>query len=151
MNNQEKVLEAVTQFPGLTASKLIELCPDMAKSTFYSAILANINAKKCVKRPKGGSSGGFTYHAQDSYAQPKSPVPMLAIGSNELIELRAWKASAIARYPDLAVAEVVLKARKIVSELAKHDKVMFTDIVAGRKDNSLAMRATVAALEGVVS
>jgi hypothetical protein len=65
----------------------------------------------------------------------------------ELEDLRAFKKMALGRYPDLAVPDVLLRARKLAA-------AQFTDIAAktaifgGQKDGSPMMRAIVAALEG---
>ena len=62
-----------------------------------------------------------------------------------------WKADAIARHPDLAVAPLVLKARKLVAaELrASGDASLAHHVERGQKDDTLMMRVTIKALEEV--
>jgi hypothetical protein len=67
----------------------------------------------------------------------------------QIAELEAWKRDAIARYPDLAVDPVVLKARKLVAEevRAGGDHTLADQIARGVKDETLMMRVTIKALE----
>lgn len=62
--------------------------------------------------------------------------------------LLQWKADAIARYPDLAVDPVVLKARQMVAaEIGDSDKASRDAVLAGQRDGTLQMRVAVKLLE----
>lgn len=69
----------------------------------------------------------------------------------EVAELTAWKADAIARYPDLGVEPIILKARKIVADIYRNkmDPARQAEAQLGKLDNTPIMQATVAALETV--
>jgi len=64
-------------------------------------------------------------------------------------ELELWKKEAVARYPDLTVDPVVLKARRLVAEevRASGDHTLADRILAGAKDDGLMVRVTIKALE----
>lgn len=68
----------------------------------------------------------------------------------ELEELRAFKAMAIKRYPDLVVPEITFRARKIVARTfeQQNDMLKAQEFIAGRHDHTPIMLATIAALEG---
>ncbi len=67
----------------------------------------------------------------------------------QIAELEAWKAEAIARYPDLAVPPLVKRARQLVAEMLRssNDHGLAGQVVAGTKDGTMMMRVCVAALE----
>lgn len=67
----------------------------------------------------------------------------------QIADLQAWKQIAIARYPDLAVSELVLRARKLVAaELRESgDPALAEQIMTGSKDSTALMRVTLRALE----
>lgn len=71
----------------------------------------------------------------------------LAALEAELAELRDFKAMALTRYPDLAVPEIVLRARKIAAAEFE-DATTKAGFLGGQKDKSPIMRAIIAALEG---
>jgi hypothetical protein len=66
----------------------------------------------------------------------------------ELAELRSFKDAAVARYPDLAVPEIVLRARQIAAAEYASDKVAVSAILNGTRDKSPLIRAILAALGG---
>lgn len=69
---------------------------------------------------------------------------------HEVASLAEWQRNAIARYPDLAVPEVVLRARKIAAEEFPDDKKHRDEIMAGRCDEKPLIKAIVRALEEVI-
>lgn len=70
---------------------------------------------------------------------------------NQVAALETWKTEAIARYPDLAVDPIILKARNIVAEeLDASDRDAAAQVRAGKRDGVLAMRLVVKMLEGSV-
>lgn len=64
----------------------------------------------------------------------------------EIIALREWQAEALRRYPDLAVPDIVFRARQIVAKAAPEHREEALD---GRLDKKPIMLATIAALEEV--
>lgn len=71
--------------------------------------------------------------------------------NRDMEDLRRWKAEAIARYPDLGVDPIILKARNIVAEeMDGVDDDYAAAVRAGKRDGVLAMRLVVKMLEGGV-
>lgn len=169
MDIRNEVLEIVRTLPGVDASEIITLMPHVSRATVYCALtklkaegVLIVDGKKQLKR-----SNGAPYWASKYVLNP-SPNPTLnvikmkrrvptEVGVNaqmqelkaRIAELEAWKRDAIARYPDLAVAPVVLKARKIVADevRAGGDRALADHIMAGHKDDTLMVRVTIKALE----
>jgi hypothetical protein len=57
-----------------------------------------------------------------------------------------WKTEAIAKYPDLGIDPMLLKARKIVAA-STTDKTTIEAVLSGQRDHSLAVMSTMTALE----
>lgn len=97
-----------------------------------------------------GATGGAVFRKMSEWEVIRAngvttPVPAVAAPvSDELAELRAWKADAIARYPDLGVKPVVLEARKIVADVFGKEKR--DAIMRGEHDAGPAMKVAVSAL-----
>lgn len=170
-----EILEIVTALPGATSGQIIDLMPHVKKQSVYAG-LNNLYVRGLVTREKVGSSA----QGRPAYAwsvnpdgkppvvarkvkpsttlrwntcavstRPPEPSPVLMFQS-ELEELRRWKADAIARYPDLAVDPLVLKARNMVAEeIGSADTVMRDAVLRGERDGALPMRVALKLLEGV--
>ncbi len=67
---------------------------------------------------------------------------------DEVASLRTWKADALERYPDLAVDQTTLTARKLVAKILRDggDTQGADNVLHGSRDGSMIMRATVEAL-----
>lgn len=63
-------------------------------------------------------------------------------------ELEAWKENAIERYPLLGTSVVLLEARRLVAEEARSEGCLTIseEVLAGKRDQSLAVRVLVKAL-----
>lgn len=63
-------------------------------------------------------------------------------------ELEAWQADALRRFPDLAVPEIVVRAQRIAANAVREKNPdMAEAILAGQRNDSPIMLATIAALE----
>lgn len=97
-----------------------------------------------------GEPDAVAKHERKPRTQPKSKVTEVGWEArynqlwSEHVELQAWKARAIERYPDLQVSEDVLRARRIA---AKANPDFAKALLAGEKDNSPIMLAVLAAIE----
>lgn len=164
-NNE--ILEIIRLMPGLTSTEIAELMPHVKKTTIAPAVhmLKNLGAIKteghklitCANgKPKPVPTYVLSNEPTSNVVKMKQREPtevglraQLESLKVKVSELEAWKADAIARYPDLAVDPVVLKARKLVaSELrTSGDTNLASEVEAGRKDSTLMMRVTIKALE----
>lgn len=153
--------------PGLTSTEVAALMPHANKATVASMVFILKKAgyikesgKKLESRRNGNPMSIPVYSISDNPApnvvKMKRTAPTeqaLHVQIKELnatiSELVAWKTNAIARYPDLAVDPVVLKARKLVAEevRAGGDNHLANEIIAGHKDSTLMVRVAIKALE----
>ena len=159
-----EVFEAIQAFEGATIEQIMAVCDlkvDAArKQVGYlgrRGLIASRRDRDPERLKSDGSPVSFAryYVADDSERQAAKPRgeaaqtlnDQIAALKSEIAELRAFKAAALERYPDLAVPEVVMRARKIV---AKHlsDPANMTRLNNGLMDSSPIMLATIAALEG---
>lgn len=168
-----EILEIVTALPGATSGQIIDLMPHVKKQSVYAG-LNNLYVRGLVTREKVGSSTqGRPAYAWSVNPDGKPPVVVRKVKPSntlrwnscsvstrppeppadlygELEELRRWKADAIARYPDLAVDPLVLKARNMVAEeIGSADTVMRDAVLRGERDGALPMRVALKLLEGV--
>lgn len=171
VDTRKEVLEIVRTLPGVDASEIITLMPHVSRATVYCALtklkaegVLIVDGKKQLKRSNGAPYWASKYVLNPSpNPSPTSNVVKMKrrapteVGVNvqmqelkaRIAELEAWKRDAIARYPDLAVAPVVLKARKIVADevRAGGDRALADHVMAGHKDDTLMVRVTIKALE----
>jgi hypothetical protein len=163
---RQQVIEIIKEMPGLTASEIRELLSDDQKCftdsalNYYSSRGAltwttkpNPRAGRKMVRayslaPEGTMPVQYKRRKKAS-ATPAGEVETIRLLREEIAELKAWKAAAITRYPDLAVDPAVLRARKIVADIfakmgdpreAEHAR-------AGKLDERPIMLAALAALE----
>lgn len=165
----EEALEIIREMPGVTSGNIVELMPHANQQTVYSTLNAQY-IRGNLTRVTGPSDGKGWVPYQWSIApagtkppvvvrkgkqkvsapKPTGDAPVLMF-QTELEELRRWKAEAIARYPDLAVDPIILKARGIVAaEMDGVDDDYAAAVRAGKRDGVLAMRLVVKMLEGAV-
>ena len=144
---QKEILEIVRELPGSTREEIAMLMPHERKNSVFRHIshLMKSNRIRAEKRAKQGSGPG---RAKSGYYLVPERTLKLVPRDNplqaELDELRAWKADAIARYPDLGVDPIVLEAREIVAGLV--DEKLAADVRSGRKDGCPIMLATIQGL-----
>ena len=166
---KEELREVIANLPGITAHDMKELMPHVNYSTLTARLqmlyLEGVVLREKVPNPNFGKVGKairsvYSYKLNPDPkpvppAQPMRNTTPSTAGltarldelTNKVKELEAWKANAIARYPDLDVDPVVLDARKIVAaELDGSDSTLADQVRKGLKDNILPMRVTIAAL-----
>ncbi len=163
-----EVLEVLRNLPGISSGQICELLPHVKQQTVY-AQLNQLYVRRLIDRQKSeekdalgkrpylwsiNESASFAAKVATKKAKPKRTAGEVVEAAwetmrNRLDELEAWKANAIQRYPDLAVSELVLRARQIVADEA--EPAARPDIHAGKRDASLPMRVVIKMLEGGVS
>ena len=85
-------------------------------------------------------------------SKPRLRGQLEASWSAELIELRQWKAQALARYPELAVSDAVMRARVAAEEYYEQigDRIRASDARSGRLDKSPVIQIAIKAREAAV-
>lgn len=161
-----EVLGVVEALPGVTAREIYTLIPHIPKGTISYALHALKSDGKIVTDgtrkldTAGGSRAFVTYKINDNPTPTKegrkTKQPTTA-GLREQVErlrkqvagLEAWKAAALQRCPDLAVAPTVIKARKLVADEVRTngDPLLADQIIRGMKDETLLVKVAVKALE----
>lgn len=161
MSLREQVEYIIKEKPGISSSEIADFFDGLPNAASQaSACLTHIYAQGGWRREKTPQSGRAFCYWHDPDFKPEVKRRQVAPTNNGLLaqldealaevsELRAWKEAAIKRFPDLAVSEIVLKARKIVAETLSHDEDHrgARDVLDGRRDCTALMRATIAALE----
>lgn len=168
-NTRAEVLEIIREMPGLTSTEIATLMPHRNKNTVASTVF-NLKNEGVIEvsgqkdavgkdgRPKPTPVYTLSANPTPNVVAMKRKAPseaalhMQVRGLKEQIaQLEAWKAKAIAEYPNLAVEPIVLKARKLVAaELrASGDMALAQHVEAGDKDTTLMMRVAIKALEEV--
>jgi len=161
MSIQSEVEEIVREMGPVTALEVIELMPHVTRQQVYSRLNSlevegRVSSEK-VPDPKDDrrkvnryTIGGTPRPKAHKRKVPTNQTQVVnTAGYREKIaELEAWKADAIARFPELAVDPDVLKARKIVHKMLMEggDRNLAADVIAGKKDETMLVRACVAAL-----
>lgn len=147
MSVASEVLETVRGWPGITSPQLKEVMqlknPHGVDSTLHYLVKQGRLRRDGIKRPQG-------YYI----ATKDAPKPITTDAGDKIrdlqakvAELEAWKADAIARYPDLGIPPLLKRARQIAAKRFKSEPA-HSDIVSGRKDNSALILAIMDALEG---
>lgn len=147
MNEAQKdILEAVKHMPGLTRAEMTDLLSHINPYTLGVNLtkLEKIGKLATEPKPSPNKVGRRTIKAYVLPTPKTPPKPRPDPTRNELEELRAFKAMALQRYPDLAVDPIVLEARKIAA--AQFDNGRRAEILSGDKDNSPIIKALVEAL-----
>lgn len=166
-DNTEQILEIITTMPGSTWRDVHTLMPHVTASVVTNTLhgmkargIIRPNGRAQFMRSNGAPLFMAKYEVNPEGKPPESKrkvtepsLTALRTQIEQLVatitELAAWKDDAIRRYPDLAVAPVVIKARKLVAEevRAGGDKHLADEILAGHKDSTLMVRVTIKALE----
>ena len=145
------VIETVKAYPGLVATEIAELHPELRLSQVHST-LHEARAGGLIRGEKTDRhQRPMAYYAADGLPDEpmerrvrrvhKTDIPALRA---RVAELEAWQADALARYPDLAVSANVLKARELLQmAVAGFDD----EINKGEWDDHPVMRAMLHGLE----
>jgi hypothetical protein len=174
VNVRGQIIKALEQFPALTTEELSDLTlvrlsgvQKRIKLMLTSGEIERISDgrrrayKLKVREPENEvcTDAPFTRKSElRSSTTPPNSWPVTAVVADpgkiissalqaELFALRAWKDAEIKRFPDLAVPETTMRARKIVAAQLLSDPHQREKVLSGRADTSVAMRATIAALE----
>lgn len=160
MTIQSEVLEIVREMQDVTASEVVELMPHAKQQTVYAALgvcemsgqITSTKVQKGNRFVKQYRYGGVPKSLKPIKIATPTPAAMCANEASlkqRIAELEAWKADALARYPELAVDPIILKSRSIVSAMVEKegDRRLAEDIRSGRKDATILVRAVAQALE----
>ena len=162
-----EVLEIIREMPGLTSTEIATLLPHRNKITVATTVfrlknegIVETTDKKAIVgkdgKPKSVPIYTLSANPTPNVVKMKRKAPTEAALhiqikqlTTQIAELEAWNRDAIARYPDLAVAPTILKARKLVAEevRAGGDHGLAEQIMAGSKDTTLMVRVAIKALE----
>lgn len=162
MTIQSEVEEVVREMGPVTALEVIQLMPHAARQQVYASLNAlevkgKISSEK-IPDPKDDRRkvNRYSYGGKPREAKPrkvKAPTNQAQVINAtdyraKIAELEAWKADAIARFPDLAVDPDTIRAREIVHKMLidSGDRNLAADVLAGKKDETMLVRACVAAL-----
>jgi hypothetical protein len=132
---QEEILEVIRNMPGCSMGEIKELVSFGSDSV--SSRLTTLKAKGMVRHE------GKKYYPGDGKPpipkklQAKAPIATMSMRT-ELDELRAWKAAAIAKYPDLGVSPELKAAREAAIAYYKKigDNNRANSVKAGELDNT---------------
>jgi hypothetical protein len=149
---KQEVISVLKQLPNLTRYEIADLIPDRPKSSVLKTVQVleksgRIVCPKDQMKPNPQPRGPKllkAYSLGNGVPRKAEPLPL---ASKELEELRAFRAMALERHPELAVPEVVMRARGIVIQYV--DKDLAALVKSGRKDECPIMKAVVHALEEV--
>jgi hypothetical protein len=163
----DQIITIVREKPGLTPRQIGDHFPHLGQGSWSSQITQAV-AKGVLRYQetpcKPNKASGWrtkykTVHLGDGKPVVRAPrqkrdapsLLLLTALRYEIATLKAWQADAIARYPDLGVEPLLLKARQIVAkalrEAGEHGAV--DAVMNGSRDHSVAIRATITALEHV--
>lgn len=157
MTIRQQVFNAVHECEGLTAEEIGVLIGSSREETNRQLIVL-LRAGKVSRRKEGKQYVYFKGTGAPGEPEPRSPRKKREPSEegwharyDDLVRQNAalieWQRSAIARYPDLAVPEVTLRARKIAAEEFHDDRSKCEALLAGLMDDKPLMKAIVRALE----
>lgn len=163
-NTQDEILEVIRELPDISVAQIAEYVSHVHRSVVAYHLNRMLRQGLVVRRaanlPNGKGGGQYLYslnpEGKPSVLPLKLVKPMerglqarLDDALARVREPETWKVEAIARFPDLGVDPEILQARKIAAGVLrrKGDNSAAADILAGRRDNSAIMEATLAALE----
>lgn len=143
------VLKAVRETPGIRSDALADEL-SLHQSTVSIATLV-LEKRGLITRVRKGHYHYYPAGAQDVTVEPitATDIEVAALKAEvedlrrEVEELRAFKARALAAYPDFDVDPMLLEARRIAAELFPDYSKTF---LLGEADNGPPVRAALAAL-----
>lgn len=153
MSLRTEILEIVREMPGSSASEIGQLMSHARYSSITCA-LAGMKTRGDVttQKEKGETTRYFIGNGTPAPPRRKAKAPQVSEAGSlvreleiRISELEAWKAYALDLFPDLAVSELVLRARKIAAEHVQPDQRL--DVLSGKRDQNAIIKAVVAALE----
>lgn len=156
ITDKELLLLVETQ-PGITATQVAEFY-DVGTAQANARLRRLFNEGKLARKdisPKGIRGINYGYALSNGEAPSPRPLKRSTPTENgwkarynealvEVDRLKEWQAEALRRYPDLAVPDVVFRARQIVAKAAPEHRAEALD---GRLDKKPIMLVTIAALE----
>lgn len=155
---KDKILETVRECEGLRSTEIATLL-DHDLSSVNSGLRRLLSEGK-VRRELDpawkGKGRAFIYSLGNGtpalVSKRQTTEPGWHARYDEMVlriqELEQWQVDALARYPDLAVPDIVLRARKIA---ARTNPDFADSLRSGKKDSSPLMLAVIAALEEVAA
>ena len=170
MHTHAAVLDTIKAFPdGILSGDVADLMTGQSRTKTMNSIQTLVEWDCVSVEMTAGASSGRSRLLR--YARPLServpsrwhkrtsaparsvttaPEVVPQSARDRIAELEAWKAAAIARYPDLAVAPEVLEARNLVADMLREDgdKLGAAEVLAGRRDHTPLVRVTLRALGG---
>lgn len=163
---RERAIEALEQFPeGLSVPQLKDLFPTAKNPNIWASTISALYNTGHVKPVGTEGVGKATARTWALTGKPinvdKTPTPYRNItltdaglqarfndAINRITELETWQENAIARFPDLAVAQSVIEARKRVAEYyRKSDTAQADRFVKGLLDQSPMMQLVIKTIE----
>jgi len=165
MKLDDRIMEVIEAVPMISAREIVTLLTDAKISSVTARLVTLFAEGRVIRERNSGNSGVYLYTAAPAGTKPPQKTVALRAPTNaaiahkaseiesECAELREWKADAIRRFPELAVPEIIMRARAIVSDALKNEgdsapvRQGLAEIASGKRDHTVAVRAVVAALE----
>lgn len=168
MSTESEIKETLRLMPNLTSAEIHKLLPDRRIGAVHTAVSKMLHSGVIhVSGHKGEVTARGREVRQRTYALGRgdATLPLPTRKNNiptpigyaaqinalkaQIEELEKWKHAALERYPDLAVAPTVLRARQLVADelAAGGDNILAAAVRRGEKDTTLMMRVTIKALE----
>lgn len=161
MTLRDKLREAVYDCGGLKPSELAVLLERDA-GQINQELRKLLAAGEVMRLGKGTSGSPYTYYKSNGNSLPAQPSkksePPKPTDEGwharydalvlRIKDLEEWKEEAIRRYPDLAVPEIILKARR---HCAKANQELGPKFLSGSMDDKPMMLAVISALEECAS
>jgi hypothetical protein len=159
----ERTFDVFRQFPeGLTSFELIDLLDDEGDKASATSRLSQFvkeglaekaGSRPCIKTNRIGAvyvPNGKPFAERIPHPHGPKPFPKSAL-NDELKELRAFKADAIKRFPELLISPKIIRARKVWADaLRSEGQIGKASIVdSGGLDDTEQMRVLIHALGGV--
>lgn len=163
-----EVLEVIRVMPGLNSGQILELMPHVKRKDIDRIVNRLYVSGRITRQPGPIARNGQpanVFFISDTGKPPmrqyvgKNGTPADAVFADmkkRVAELEQWKVDAIARFPDLAVDPIVIRARKIVAAELRAtgeagDCKFADEVMLGRRDSGLSMRLVIKMLEGEVA
>ncbi len=147
-SQHERIIEIVTEFPGLVVSEIRELLD--LEGGRVSARLSELVKSGKLKRESGQyfiGDGEPLVLKKEPSKKDYNALARIAALEEALADALTWQTEAIKRFPDLAVKPEVLAARKVAAKYYEDvgDTKMVRAITLGAHDNApvvqIALRA----------
>lgn len=161
MSLKDQVAEIIKKNPGLTSKEIYQYFPHISYFNVSGVLSHLYYAGDYMRQPVSGTKLFRYYFSSGAEPEARSPQKRrpkltdaglnarLAEANKTIADLEEWKVNAIKRFPDLAVAPVIIRAREIVAKRLElsGDGAGAREVRAGKRDNTMIMLATIDALE----